>query len=99
AALAEKIRRSSAVVATYFGEGCTSSGHFHEGLNFASVHRLPVIFICENNGWAISVPREKQMAVASVAERAAAYRMPGVEIDGGDRRYRSAEEIEAARRR
>jgi 2-oxoisovalerate dehydrogenase E1 component alpha subunit len=139
AALAEKIRRSSAVVATYFGEGCTSSGHFHEGLNFASVHRLPVIFICENNGWAISVPREKQMAVASVAERAAAYRMPGVEVDGGDpqavyratseaverarsgggptlidarvgrltahssddddRRYRSAEEIEAARRR
>jgi len=84
AALAIKIRHESAVVAVYFGEGCTSSGHFHEGLNFASVHRLPVIFLCENNGWAISVPREKQMGVATVAERAAAYGMPGVSVDGTD---------------
>jgi 2-oxoisovalerate dehydrogenase E1 component alpha subunit len=84
AALAAKIRHEPSVVACYFGEGCTSSGHFHEGLNFASVHRLPVVFICEDNGWAISVPREKQMAVASVAERACAYRMPGVDVDGSD---------------
>ena len=84
AALAIKVRRESSVVAVYFGEGCTSSGHFHEGLNFASVHRLPVIFICENNGWAISVPRDKQMGVATVAERAAAYAMPGIAVDGTD---------------
>jgi 2-oxoisovalerate dehydrogenase E1 component alpha subunit len=84
AALAAKLRNEPAVVAVYFGEGCTSSGAFHEGLNFASIHQLPVVFICENNGWAISVPREKQMAVASVAERAAAYRMPGVTVDGTD---------------
>ena len=84
AGLAIKVRGESAAVAVYFGEGCTSSGHFHEGLNFASVHRLPVIFICENNGWAISVPREKQMGVATVAERAAAYGMPGIAVDGSD---------------
>lgn len=84
AALAAKIRRERSVVAVYFGEGCTSSGHFHEGLNFASIHHLPVVFICQNNGWAISVPREKQMAVRSVADRACAYRMPGIEVDGCD---------------
>src|SRR5579884_1473041 len=84
AALAAKIRRESSVVAVYFGEGCTSSGHFHEGLNFASIHRLPVIFICENNHWAISVPQEKEMAVATVAERACAYGMSGVVVDGTD---------------
>ena len=84
AALAAKMRHEPTVVAVYFGEGCTSSGHFHEGLNFASIHRLPVIFICENNHWAISVPREKQMAVLTVAERAAAYDMPGVVVDGID---------------
>jgi 2-oxoisovalerate dehydrogenase E1 component alpha subunit len=100
AALAEKIRHGSAVAAVYFGEGCTSAGHFHEGMNFASIHRLPVIFLCENNGWAISVPREKQMAVATVAERATAYRMPGVEVDGSDPQavYRvTAEAVERAR--
>lgn len=84
AALAVKIRHESSVVAVYFGEGSTSSGHFHEGLNFASVHRLPVIFICENNDWAISVPREKQMAVTTVGERATAYGLPGIVIDGTD---------------
>ncbi|HUX88137.1 MAG TPA: thiamine pyrophosphate-dependent dehydrogenase E1 component subunit alpha [Chloroflexota bacterium] len=84
AALAAKMRHETAVVAVYFGEGCTSSGHFHEGLNFASIHRLPVIFICENNHCAISVPSEKQMVVSTVAERAAAYGMPGVVVDGID---------------
>jgi 2-oxoisovalerate dehydrogenase E1 component alpha subunit len=84
AALAAKLRREFSVVAAFFGEGCTSSGAFHEGLNFASVHHLPVVFICENNGWAISVPCAKQMAVTSVAERAAAYGIPGVAVDGTD---------------
>jgi 2-oxoisovalerate dehydrogenase E1 component alpha subunit len=84
AALAAKIRRDDSVVAVFFGEGCTSSGAFHEGLNFASIHRLPVLLVCENNGWAISVPREKQMAVPTVAERAAAYGMPGVCVGGTD---------------
>jgi 2-oxoisovalerate dehydrogenase E1 component alpha subunit len=84
AALAAKIRHEDSVVAVFFGEGCTSSGAFHEGLNFASIHRLSVVFVCENNGWAISVPREKQMAVPTVAERAAAYGMPGICVDGTD---------------
>jgi 2-oxoisovalerate dehydrogenase E1 component alpha subunit len=84
AALAAKLRREFSVVAAFFGEGCTSSGAFHEGLNFASIHHLPVIFICENNGWAISVPCDKQMAVHDVAERAAAYGIPGISVDGTD---------------
>lgn len=99
-ALASKIRGEPAVTAVYFGEGCTSSGHFHEGLNFASIHHLPVVFICQNNGWAISVPREKQMPVRSVAERASAYHMPGVEVDGCDPRavyLASKEAVDRAR--
>ncbi|MBI2942188.1 MAG: thiamine pyrophosphate-dependent dehydrogenase E1 component subunit alpha [Chloroflexi bacterium] len=83
-ALAAKIRHEPTVTAVYFGEGTTSEGDFHEGLNFAAIHRLPVIFVCENNGYAISVPRHKQMATATVAERAAAYGMPGIAVDGTD---------------
>ena len=66
------------------GEGGTSEGDFHEGLNWASVHALPVIFFVQNNRYAISVPLEKQMAVADVSQRAAAYNMPGVTVDGTD---------------
>jgi 2-oxoisovalerate dehydrogenase E1 component alpha subunit len=83
-ALASKIRGEDAVTACYFGEGATSKGDFHEGLNFAAIHRLPVVFVCENNGYAISVPQHKQMAVPSVAARAAAYGIPGVSVDGND---------------
>jgi 2-oxoisovalerate dehydrogenase E1 component alpha subunit len=83
-ALASKIRGEDAVTVTYFGEGATSSGDFHEGLNFASIYKLPVIFVCENNEYAISVPQEKEMAVRNVADRAAAYAMPGVTVDGND---------------
>ncbi len=83
-ALATKIRKEKAVTLTTCGDGATSEGDFHEALNFASVHRLPVVFMVENNGWAISVPHSKQMAVASLAERAAAYRMKGVTLDGTD---------------
>ena len=83
-AYAMKYRGEDAVVASWFGEGATSEGDWHEGLNFAAIHRLPVVFICENNEYAISVPQSKQMAVADVASRAEGYGMPGVVVDGND---------------
>jgi 2-oxoisovalerate dehydrogenase E1 component alpha subunit len=83
-ALAAKLRGEDAVAVAYFGDGGSSKADFHEGLNFAAVHCLPVILFCENNGIAISVPFEKQSAVASVAERAQAYGVPGVSVDGAD---------------
>jgi 2-oxoisovalerate dehydrogenase E1 component alpha subunit len=67
-----------------FGEGATSQGDFHEGLNFAAIHRCPTIFFCENNGWAISVPQPLQVAGPGVAERAAAYGIPGTRVAGDD---------------
>lgn len=82
--LAERIKGGDAVVWVSFGEGTTSQGDFHEGINLAAVHRLPVIFQCENNDYAISVPMDKQMAIKSVAERGAAYGIPGVTVDGTD---------------
>jgi 2-oxoisovalerate dehydrogenase E1 component alpha subunit len=69
---------------TSLGEGSTSQGDWHEGLNWAGVHNLPFICLVENNVYAISVPLEQQMAVADVAERAVAYGMPGVVVDGND---------------
>jgi len=81
-AFAAKLRRTGEVSLTSLGEGATSEGDFHEALNFASVHRLPVVFVVENNGYAISVPQRKQMAVANVSARAAGYGMPGVTVDG-----------------
>jgi 2-oxoisovalerate dehydrogenase E1 component alpha subunit len=83
-AYAMKYRNEDAVAATWFGEGATSEGDWHEGLNFAAVHRLPVVFVCENNEYAISVHQSKQMAVADVASRAEGYGMPGVVVDGND---------------
>lgn len=82
--LAEKIKGGDAIAWTSFGEGTTSQGDFHEGINLAAVQKLPVIFQCENNDYAISVPVSQQMAVKSVADRAAAYGMPGVSVDGTD---------------
>jgi 2-oxoisovalerate dehydrogenase E1 component alpha subunit len=99
-ALATKLRGEDAVTVTCVGEGGTSEGDFHEGLNWASIYKLPVIFVVENNHWAISVPLEKQMAVRDVSVRAAAYGMPGVSVDGGDavEVYRVAREaVERAR--
>ena len=84
ASLAMRMQRRDAVVAIYFGDGASSTGDCHEAMNFASVHRLPVVFICENNGYAISVPVSKQMAVDSVASRAAGYGIPGATVDGTD---------------
>ncbi len=72
------------VTITTFGDGATSQGDWHEGMNYAGIHKLPVVFICENNGFAISVPQRKQMAIANVADRAAGYGMPGVVVDGTD---------------
>jgi 2-oxoisovalerate dehydrogenase E1 component alpha subunit len=84
AALASKIRGDGAVSIVYFGDGASSKGDFHEGLNFAAIHKLPAIFVCENNHYAISVPTSKQMAVHSVADRAVGYGMFGESIDGTD---------------
>jgi 2-oxoisovalerate dehydrogenase E1 component alpha subunit len=81
-----------------FGEGATSQGDFHEGLNFAALHRCPVIFFCENNGWAISVPQRLQVAGPGVAERAAGYGIPGVRVQGDDFFEVYGSVAEAARR-
>ena len=83
-ALASKIRRENAVVWTGFGEGSSSKGDIHESMNFASIHKLPIVFCCENNKYAISVPQQKQMAVENVADRAAGYGIPGVVVNGRD---------------
>ena len=78
------VRGDDVVTMTQFGEGTANQGEVHEAMNFAGVHRLPVIFICENNGYAISVPLDRQVAGGSVAARAAGYGFPGVVVDGGD---------------
>ena len=83
-ALASKIRGEDAVTVTTTGEGATSEGDFHEALNFAAIHDLPVVFLVENNGLAISVPASKQMNTPDVADRAAGYAIPGVVVDGSD---------------
>jgi 2-oxoisovalerate dehydrogenase E1 component alpha subunit len=83
-AYAARLRREDTVVGCWFGDGATSEGDWHEGLNFAGIHRLPVIFVCENNHYAISVPQSKQMAVEDVASRAEGYGFPGVVVDGND---------------
>jgi 2-oxoisovalerate dehydrogenase E1 component alpha subunit len=79
-----KMRGDDAVVLTSIGEGSTSQGEWYEAVNWAAIHRLPVIFLVENNVYAISVRQEKQMAVASVAEKAAGLGLPGVSVDGLD---------------
>ena len=84
AALASRLRGDDAVTIVYFGDGASSVGDCHEAMNFAAIHRLAVIFFCENNGYAISVPLSAQMAVDSVASRAQGYGMPGVVVDGTD---------------
>jgi pyruvate dehydrogenase E1 component alpha subunit len=84
AAMAAKYRGDRIAVVAYFGDGATSKGDFHEGLNFAGVFKLPVVFICENNQWAISVPRERQTAAETIAQKAAAYGFDGIQVDGND---------------
>jgi pyruvate dehydrogenase E1 component alpha subunit len=79
----KKLRRDTIVVA-YFGDGATSIGGFHEALNFAGVHRLPITYVCANNLWAESVPLRLQTALTDLADRARAYGFPGVSVDGND---------------
>ncbi len=83
-AYAAKLKGESTVTLCTFGDGATSQGEFHEGVNFAAVHRLPVVFVCENNSYAISVPIRLQMANPNVADRAAGYGIRGVTVDGTD---------------
>jgi 2-oxoisovalerate dehydrogenase E1 component alpha subunit len=83
-ALASKLRGLDEVAITYFGDGATSVGDVHEAMNFAGVHKVPVIFVCENNQYAISVPWRKQSAVENVSIRAQGYGFPGVTVDGND---------------
>jgi 2-oxoisovalerate dehydrogenase E1 component alpha subunit len=83
-AYAAKYRGQDTVVGCWFGDGATSEGDWHEGLNFAGIHKLAVIFVCENNHYAISVPQSKQMAVDNVAIRAEGYGFPGIVVDGND---------------
>lgn len=84
AALAAKMKGEDYIVIVYFGDGAASAGDTHEALNFASIHKLPVIFFCENNRYATSVPLHKQMAAESIASRAEGYAMPGISVDGID---------------
>jgi pyruvate dehydrogenase E1 component alpha subunit len=72
------------VTMTFFGDGATSQGDFHEGLNFAGVFQLPVIFVCQNNQWAISIPRARQTRSKTLAQKAVAYGIPGIQVDGND---------------
>ncbi len=83
-AYAAKLRGEDSVTLCSFGDGATSEGDFHEGLNFAGVHKLPVVFVCENNGYATSVPLRLQTGNPNIADRAAGYGMPGVTVDGTD---------------
>jgi pyruvate dehydrogenase E1 component alpha subunit len=83
-ALAFKMRREDRVALCYFGDGATSRGDWHEGVNLASVRKLPVVYLCNNNQYAYSTPLELQMAVENVADRAVAYGIPGEVVDGND---------------
>jgi 2-oxoisovalerate dehydrogenase E1 component alpha subunit len=83
-AMGETLAGTRGVSIAYFGDGASSQGDVHEAMNFAGVFRAPVIFFCQSNGWAISLPTEKQVAGGSVAARAAGYGMPGIVVDGND---------------
>jgi pyruvate dehydrogenase E1 component alpha subunit len=83
-AWAQKLKKEKALSLVCFGDGATSEGDFHESLNVCAVHRLPCIFFCQNNQWAISVPVHKQMACKTIAQKALAYGAQGVQVDGND---------------
>jgi pyruvate dehydrogenase E1 component alpha subunit len=80
----ERLAGRDRVAITYFGDGATSEGDFHEAMNFAGVYRTPTVFLCQNNGYAISLSRERQTAASSIAAKADAYGMPGLQVDGND---------------
>ena len=100
-ALASKIRKSDQVSVVFFGDGAVARGPFHEGLLFGSLWKLPVIYVCENNGYQQWVPRRNVAVVDSVADMAASYAIPGVSVDGQDLEavYGAAEEAVARARR
>jgi pyruvate dehydrogenase E1 component alpha subunit len=79
-----KLQEKDGVAVAYFGDGATSEGAFHEGANFAGVMGAPVVLFCQNNGWAISTPRARQTAARTIAEKAAGYGFPGIQVDGND---------------
>jgi len=83
-AYAMKYRKEKAAVVVFLGDGATSQGDFHEAMNFAAVWQVPVVFFCQNNQWAISIPRAKQTKSNTIAQKAIAYGMPGVQVDGND---------------
>jgi len=83
-AYAARYRKQEQVVMTFFGDGATSEGDFHEAMNFAAVFRAPVVFVCQNNHWAISIPRSRQSHSSTLAQKALAYDMPGIMVDGND---------------
>jgi pyruvate dehydrogenase E1 component alpha subunit len=83
-AYAAQYKDDDAVVMAYFGDGATSEGDFHEAANFAGVWHVPVVFVCQNNQWAISVPLKKQTHSRTIAQKALAYGFPGIQVDGND---------------
>jgi pyruvate dehydrogenase E1 component alpha subunit len=99
-AMAAKYKGDAVAVMAFMGDGATSKGDFHEGLNFAGAFAAPVVFVCQNNQWAISVPLKRQTAARTLAQKAVAYGFPGVQVDGNDvfAVYRAAlEALERAR--
>lgn len=84
AGLAQKMQKKPNVTVAFFGDGASNQGTFHESINFASVHKLPVIYVCENNGFGISVPTTQSTSVENVSDRAKGYNIPGYTCDGND---------------
>ena len=81
---AARYRKTDQVALTFFGDGATSEGDFHEAMNLAGVFQTPVVFVCQNNHWAISIPRSRQTRSATIAQKALAYGLPGIQVDGND---------------
>ncbi len=97
---AERHQRSDRIAMTFFGDGATSEGDFHEAMNFAGVFQTPVVFVCQNNQYAISTPRHRQTASETIAQKADAYGIPGRQVDGNDLlAVRSASDEAVARAR
>ena len=84
AGLSAKLRGTDQVTVCFFGDGATNQGSWHEALNLAAIWKVPTVFVCENNGWGITMRIQRAVAIANLAERAAAYGMPGVVVDGMD---------------
>ncbi|MCP4364069.1 MAG: pyruvate dehydrogenase (acetyl-transferring) E1 component subunit alpha [Planctomycetes bacterium] len=83
-AWASKMLKEEVITMTFFGDGATSKGDFHEGLNFAGNFQVPAVFICQNNGFAISLPRDRQTASETIAQKAISYGFCGIQVDGND---------------